>query len=383
MSFDSSAADRVGIQWNAWCRRLCLVASTVAVSGPWSHAQGYLELDVATSNTLRIEQARELDAYIQSQTRDRSARARLFAPDYTSPESFVRSAAGYREAFARAIGYPPPGTVPTGPARFEPMGEDEIGVYWRTFIPILPGVQATGIYIVPKQRLGPVPLIVAQHGGAGSPDLALFHGGSNYHDMVRGAVKRGYAVFAPQLLFSSPGLPKESRRETDRRLRLLGTSITAVEVAKIVRSLDGLLARPELDPSRVAMIGLSYGGYYTQVVTALELRIKVAVSSGYFGVNEGRHEENELSIPSDLEFPGRMTLFRDPDLMALICPRPIQLQAGDRDAVHHSQPGQTLAAEASEYYRKVGREAAFEHRIFPGGHEFNDELAWAFVARHL
>lgn len=66
--------------------------------------------------------------------------------------------------------------------------------------------------------------------------------------------------------------------------------------------------------------------------------------------------------------------------MALICPRPIQLQAGDRDAVHHSQPGQTLAAEASEYYRKVGREAAFERRIFPGGHEFNDELAWAFVA---
>lgn len=383
MTMDSRSLTRGGVRPRRGDRCLGLITGMLALSTPWLHAQGYLELEVAASNPLRIEQARELDGYIQSQLRDRSARASLFAPDYSSPEAFVRSAAAYREAFARAMGYPPPGAVPAEPPRFEPLGEDEMGVYRRAFIPVLPGVQATGIYIVPRQRAGPVPLIVAQHGGAGSPDLALFQGGSNYHDMVRGAVKRGYAVFAPQLLFSTPGLPKENRRDTDRRLRLLGTSITAVEVAKIVRSLDQLLARPELDPSRVAMIGLSYGGYYTQVVTALEPRIKVAVSSGYFGVNEGRHAENELSIPSDLEFPGRMTLFRDPDLVALICPRPLQLQAGDRDAVHHWQPGQALAAEAADYYRKVGRAEAFEHRIFAGGHEFNDELAWAFVARHL
>jgi hypothetical protein len=107
------------------------------------------------------------------------------------------------------------------------------------------------------------------------------------------------------------------------------------------------------------------------------------VSSGYFGVNEGRHAGDELSIPSDLEFPSRMTLFRDPDLVALICPRPLHLQAGDRDAVHLWQTGSELAKEAAEYYRKVGRKDAFEHRVFSGGHEFNDELAWAFLARHL
>jgi len=143
------------------------------------------------------------------------------------------------------------------------MGEDSIGTYYRVAIAILPGVHAEGIYIVPKALTAPAPLVIAIHGGAGSPALALFNGGTNYHDMVRGGVKRGFAVFAPQLLFSSPGLPKDHRKTIDERMRLVGTSLTAVEAAKIIHSLDVLLKRPEIDPTRVGLVGLSYGGYYS------------------------------------------------------------------------------------------------------------------------
>ena len=72
-------------------------------------------------------------------------------------------------------------------------------------IPILPGVHAEGIYIVPKGLKGKAPLVISMHGGGGSPEVALFHGGANYRDMVRGGVKRGYVVFAPQHLFSADG----------------------------------------------------------------------------------------------------------------------------------------------------------------------------------
>jgi len=289
----------------------------------------------------------------------------------------------YRRAFCQSISYPPPGERPTESARFDQMGEDSIGRYYRATIPVLPGVHAEGIYIVPKSAGDRFPLIIAQHGGAGSPERALFHGGRNYHDMVRGAVKRGFAVFAPQLLFSSKGLAKETRVETDRRLRLVGTTITAVEVTKIVRSLDVLLQRPEVDPSRVGMVGLSYGGYYTLVTTAIDQRIKVAVSSGYYGVQEGRYTANELSIPSDLEFPARFTLFRDSDLVALICPRPLLLQAGDKDDVHHANAGRMMAPHSASYYSKLGLSERFQHILFEGGHEFHDESAWAFVEKHL
>jgi len=345
--------------------------------------ESYFEQAVADSNPLRIEQAREFDAYIRALQKDAGQLRSVFAPDYRSPAAFVRSTASYREAFCRSIGYPAPGARPDTRPEFRQIGEDGLGTYFRAAIPVLPGMRAEGLYIVPKGLTGRAPLIIAQHGGAGSPELALFHGGANYHDMIRGAVKRDYVVFAPQLLFSSPGLARTNRVDTDRRLRLVGTTITAVEVTKIVRSLDAILRRPEVDAARVGMVGLSYGGFYTLVTTAIDPRIKVAVSAGYYGVQEGRYETDELSIPRDLEFPARFTQFRDSDLVALICPRPLQIQAGDRDEINHWKSGQKLAPVSAAYYAKLGLAGNFEYRLFAGGHEFNDALAWPFVGKFL
>jgi dienelactone hydrolase len=343
----------------------------------------YFEQPVADSHPLRIAQAAELEAYIKTTQQDEAALRSLLRPDYSSPAAFAASVAAYRRAFSASIGYPPLGSIPVEAARFDKMGEDSIGTYYRVTIAILPGVHAQGIYIVPQGLTSPAPLVVAIHGGAGSPELALFNGGANYHDMVRGGVKRGYVVFAPQLLFSSPGLPKDLRKTIDERMRLIGTSLTAVESAKIIRSLDLLLQRPEIDPARVGLVGLSYGGYYTLVTAALDLRIKVAVSSCYYGVQEGRYAHDELSVPGDFRFTGRFNLFRDPDLIALICPRALLIQAGDRDTISPPEPGLTLAPVSAGYYDRLGLGERFQHHVFSGKHEFHDASAWAFVARHL
>lgn len=71
-------------------------------------------------------------------------------------------------------------------------------------------------------------------------------------------------------------------------MRLIGTSLTAVEIAKITSAIDELVKLPEVDAERIAMVGLSYGDYYAQVTPAIDTRIKVSVSSCYFGVQEGR-----------------------------------------------------------------------------------------------
>lgn len=341
------------------------------------------EQRVADSNPLRVEQAKELDAYILAMKSDKSRLRALFPSDYRSPEAFEASARAYRTAFAESIGYPPPGEVPKDEPSFVQIGEDALGTYYRTTIPILPNVHAEGIYIVPKGLTGKAPLIISMHGGGGSPEVALFHGGANYHDMVRGGIKRGYVVFAPQHLFSSEGLPKDIRKTTDDRMRLIGTSLTAVEIAKITRSLDVLLRKPEVDPQRVGMVGLSYGGYYALVTSALDTRIKVAVCSCYYGVQEGRYERDELSVPSDFRFFDRFTLFRDEDLVGLICPRALHIQAGSTDGIDHREPGKKLALESKVSYEKLGLGERFEHVIFEGKHEFHDASAWAFVMKHL
>src|SRR4051794_23703332 len=343
----------------------------------------YFEQDVAASNPLRTEQAKELDDYINRMKRDDSRLRALSRPDYSSPEASQKSAEPLRKAFCDSIGYPPPGEPPKEEPTFDKIGEDEIGTYYRATIPILPAVHAEGIYIVPRGVTGKAPLIISMHGGGGSPEVALFHGGANYHDMVRGGVKRGYVVFAPQHLFAAPGYPKDIRQRIDDRLRLVGTSLTAVEIAKITRSLDVLLKRPEVDSRRVAMVGLSYGGYYALVTAALEPRIRAAVSSCYFGVQEGRYEQDELSVPGDFRFMDRFTLFEDPEVVALICPRPLLIQAGSRDNASHREPGKQLAPRAAGYYDKLGRGSDFRFLVFEGTHEFDDASAWDFLEQHL
>ncbi|MED5461292.1 MAG: dienelactone hydrolase family protein, partial [Pseudomonadota bacterium] len=257
----------------------------------------YFNQPVSESNPLRTEQARELDDYIKVIATDRTRLGSVFQPDYASTEAFERSAEALRQRFSESIGYPPPGARPQEEANFNRIGTDTVGTYYRAMIPVLPGVHSEGIYIVPKSLKKTAPLIISMHGGGGSPEVALFNGGANYNDMVRGAVKRGYVVYAPQHLFRAEGYPRDVRSRMDARLRLVGTSITAVEVAKITFALDSLVKRPEVNAARIGMVGLSYGGYYAQVAPALDRRIKVSVSSCYFGVQEGRYAQSELSVP--------------------------------------------------------------------------------------
>ena len=360
-----------------------LSAGTTALQAQEKPPVKYYEQEVAASDPIRAEQVKELDGYIVGLKSDSSRLHALFTPDYSSPKAYTASTKRLRQAFADSIGYPPPGKPEPEAAVFTPMGEDGLATYYRARISVLPGVHADGIYIVPKGLKGRAPLVISMHGGGGSPDVALFHGGANYRDMVRGGVKRGYVVFAPTHLFSAPGAPGDIRNRIDERMRLVGTSLTAVEIAKIARSLDVILKRPEVDPKRVAMVGLSYGGYYTLVVPALEPRIKVAVSSCYFGVQEGRYAQNELGVPSDFKFKDRFTLLRDPEIVALICPRPLEIQAGSKDDADHREPGKLLAPQAAAYYQGLHLADAFRFVVFEGGHEFHDESAWEWLAKYL
>ncbi len=368
---------------------ICVVALILAVAQSESFAQAgssnsqYFNQKVSDSNPLRTEQARELDQYIKTIAADTSRFKQLFQPDYSSMKAFEKSAARLRKAFSASIGYPPPGKRPAKPAIFRQIGEDSIGVYYRAMIPILPKVHSEGIYIIPKAAKGKTPLVISMHGGGGSPEVALFNGGSNYNDMVRGAVKHGYIVYAPQHLFRADGYPDDIRRQIDDRMRLIGTSITAVEIAKITFALDELVKRPEVDKDRIGMVGLSYGGYYAQVTPAIDTRIKVSVSSCYFGVQEGRYQKSELSVPSDFRFMNRLTLFNDAELVALICPRAHQIQAGSRDNASHREMGKKMAPRSAAYYKKLNLNDRFEHVVFEGGHEFDDASAWAFVKKHL
>jgi dienelactone hydrolase len=284
-------------------------------------------------------------------------------------------------------------------ARFERIGDDHLATYYRCWIPVTKQVQAYGIYIIPKADdggalPGPLPLMLSVHGGGGSPEAALFNGGSNYHGMVRKAAEQKYVVWAPQHLFAAQGYPQGIRNDIDTRLKLVGTSLTAIEIAKITRPMDVLMrganehaGHTSIDPDRIGLVGLSYGGYYALVAPALDTRIKVSVCSCYAYVQELRYRESELSVPVDFHFMDRFTLFREPEICALICPRALQIQAGKTDMYTHRDPA--LAPATAAYWDGLAAAGAaagggeFEYVRFEGGHEFDDDSAWPFIAKHL
>lgn len=288
-----------------------------------------------------------------------------------------------RREFQRALGFPAPGFVGPYRERMEKIGEDGIATYYRAWVPVSPEMEVYGLYLVPKHAKFPAPLVIAKHGGGGYPELAIFKGGGNYHDMIRGAAKEGYVVWAPLTLMhpfrdrdSGTPIPAEVRRDMDARFRALGTSLMGVETMRISRSLDVMLRRPEVDPKRVGMVGLSYGGYFTLYTMALDPRIKVGVASCSIRDREAMKKE----MPEGKAPEGRPMDMPGADLAGLIAPRALQLQNGVSDKGLPIEMVRRAAAEAKAHYAAGG---AFEFQEFDGGHEWRGDIAWAFLRKHL
>lgn len=272
------------------------------------------------------------------------------------------------------LGFPPPGLTGKVTLRLEKTGEDAAGVYHRAWFRVGPELDLYGLYIVPKKVKGRRPLVISQHGGGGFPEMATFQGGSNYHDMVRGAVQEGYVVFAPLITMYPFGdrdrgtaIPADVRAQMDAKLRAAGTSFIGLEIGKLQRALDVLLTRKEIDPRRVGMVGLSYGGFYTLYMAALDARITAAVASCSF-----RDE-----LPKDAHPPaGRPVDLLDWQMARIIAPRALQVQSGVKDKLLPIASARAAAA-------RLKGQAGFVFEEFDGAHEFRGALAWPFLRQHL
>lgn len=274
---------------------------------------------------------------------------------------------------AAKIGFPAPG-LNAGTPKLERAGEDALGTYYRCWIPMgMSGLESYGLYLVPKSPVGRKPLVVAKHGGGGSPELALFEGGGNYHDMVRGPLREGYVVYAPLTVMypykdrdHGTPVPEEVRAQLDKAFRARGTSLMAVEVTLIQRSLDVVSKFADVDASRIGMIGLSYGGFYTLYEAALDPRIRAAVASCSFREQEKTPEPQE----------GRPVDVAPAEFVKLIAPRALQVQSGINDKGFPIESVRRAAA-------MVKDTPGFEFREFDGAHEFRGELAWEFLKKNL
>ena len=233
------------------------------------------------------------------------------------------------------------------------------------------------------------PLIVAQHGGLGTPEVVgglLESGTDNYHHLVERLNCLGANVFAPQMLIWDPkrfrardidaqGDVNEMRRPLDTMLQQVGSSLSAIELHALFCALDHLGDEPFVQPGRIGMLGLSYGGFYAMYASALDERIRACLTSCSFN-ERGRGRR----VATDYVWGDSGKYFLDAEVALLTYPRFLRIQVARHDQIL------PFAGAEREYRRFEEMARALTHDDswylfdpFEGHHEFcpDDEcLRW-------
>ena len=271
----------------------------------------------------------------------------------------------YREDFKKMLGYPlvdyQVKGVPT--AKSEKLSVEQGYTIYRMTFEVLDGLEISGLYFEMHGN-AKKPLVLVSHGGLGTPELisGVYDYTGNYNDMLTRVISYGVHAFAPQLLLwnnQEYGVPF-SRADIDSRLKRVGSSITAVELFAMSRILDYFEQRENV--SNFGMVGLSYGGFYTLYLSAIDKRIKSSISCAYFNTRDDYKWV-------DWTWFNSASNFDDSEVACLVYPRKLCIQIADKDEYFNVEYGKNSYEKLKNLCQEVGTNW-LDFIVFNGTHEF-------------
>lgn len=167
----------------------------------------------------------------------------------------------------------------------------------------------------------------------------------NYDGVFTGDwfASQGYVVLATDaLLWGNRGEGEEGRHtnyDTQQALASnclkLGTTLVGLITWDDLRSIEFLAAQPEVDASRIALYGHSMGGHRAWLAAALSDRVAAVASVCWMATSDAllAAGNNELKGGSafTMQIPFLSRWLDNPDVAALICPRPALFISGTKD----------------------------------------------------
>lgn len=163
---------------------------------------------------------------------------------------------------------------------------------------------------------------------------------------------------------------------------LLGIYTLTLNIWDMKCCVDYLETRPEVDPKRVGMMGLSQGGTMTTFTTAAEPRIKAADIIGYvnpwrkFGIERANFCGSQI-------VPGIYRYLDTDDIAGLIAPRPLLLEMGIYDNCFFIQDMLQGYEGVKRIYQAAGAADVLWAEVHSGPHGFAAKKAFEFFARYL
>jgi dienelactone hydrolase len=162
---------------------------------------------------------------------------------------------------------------------------------------------------------------------------------------------------------------------------MLGQTMIGWRVWDIMRTIDYIATRSDLDSSRVGCMGISGGGTATLFASALDPRLRVAMVSGY--LNTFRDSVGSLAHCVDNYVPGILNWAEMHDIAGLIAPRPLFVESGEKDRIFPLAASVESFQAVRAIYQVFAAEDRVEHEVFPDEHAFWGKRGIPFVARHL
>jgi len=237
-------------------------------------------------------------------------------------------------------------------------------------------------FLRPKNVTGKLPVVLYNHSHGGR-----YHMGKD--ELLEGApymlpygevlAKRGIASFC----IDAWGFGERSgKTETSLFKSMLwkGQVMWGMMVYDNLRALDYLHTRSDIDPNRIATLGMSMGSTMAWWTAALDIRIKVTVDICCLTDYQALMEEDGLDGHGIYYYvPDLLNHFTTSEINALISPRAHLGLAGTQDPLTPLSGLHKIDQELKQVYRNMNAEDAWKLLLYDVGHVETEEMRTAVL----
>ena len=165
-----------------------------------------------------------------------------------------------------------------------------------------------------------------------------------------------------------------------------GYSPAAIELLNGMRGLDLLAARPEVDPARLGVTGISGGGATTWWIAAADERVQACSPVCGTATLASHVYDRVIDGHCDCMWWINTALWDLADVGALIAPRPLLIASANQDGIFPIESIREVHAQLQPLYRGLNKGDNLRLVETPGGHSYHERsrtAIYSWFLKHL
>ncbi|MEX2176908.1 MAG: prolyl oligopeptidase family serine peptidase [Pirellulaceae bacterium] len=165
-----------------------------------------------------------------------------------------------------------------------------------------------------------------------------------------------------------------------------GYTPAGVEAWNGVRGIDYLVGRPDVDPERIAVTGISGGGAATFWVAAADERVRVAIPVSGMADLESYVTNRVINGHCDCMFLYNTFQWPWTRIAGLVAPRPMLFVNSDQDNIFPMDANERVTTRLERLYSLYGAGDRVDAVVSVGGHAYRQDIrqaAFRFLNAHL